>query len=163
MLTGRDMFHEHFPVLANSMPNTALLMMIRSGHAKPLPLEYSQVIDGVINWGDDINHQWRRWVVERLAEWIEGPAWKYNRDMVRSLISMRVQKMIEDIFGDSMTGDMLFVDWINWFDTTYNIEHFDGEFAFKDVATSSFDHVNGSIVAMNNSMNRVHADRVNSA
>jgi hypothetical protein len=153
IVTGRDQFYEHFPVLANSFSNGVLLqMLIQNGEAKPLPLCLSQVMDGLLMWGHG-EYEWRRNVSSRLA--FEGQG-RNNREVVLSIIDMRVHKMVEEYFGNTAAYDLVWIDWIAWFNGTYKIAYFDGKFCFKAVAKSSFEYVQGSIDEMNDSMMRAN-------
>ena len=160
ILTGTDNFHEYFPVLANSFSNGVLLEMLRNGDARPLPLELSQVIDGLHWWGTGLDHHWRDLVVMRVVQFANGHVWD-KREMVRIMINMRVQDIIDEVLEDSVAADLVFVDWIQWFNGTYKKEDFDGAYSFKDIAKSCFKYVEESVADMHNGMVRAHA--VNSA
>ena len=80
--------------------------------------------------------------------------------MVMYLINIKVHDKIEEWFGDSMAFDLVYVEWIEWFNGTFKKEWFDGEFIFRDIAQSSFDYVEGTCEDMNNSM--IAADEVSS-
>jgi hypothetical protein len=162
LLTGRSEFGftEYFPVLANCFSNGVLLEMIRTGVAKPLPLSLSEIMDGIFTWGN-INQHWSHLMVNRLASELEGGPEKDKRGMVLSLINIRVYDMIEECFGETMAFDLVYVDWIQWFNGTYKKEFFDGKYCFRAIAQSSFEYVEGTIAEMNNSV--VHPVGVNSA
>jgi hypothetical protein len=167
ILTGRgDIgFREYFPVLSNSFSNGVLLAMIRSGEAVPLPLALSQVMDGIYNWGN-VDRHWTHLIVNRLVLLANGGPEEDKRELVKHMINLRVHEIIQDSFGDTLFFDLIYVDWIQWFNITYSKEHFDGIFCFRTIAESSFDYIEGTIADMYNSIHNVDevsADVVNSA
>jgi hypothetical protein len=68
--------------------------------------------------------------------------------------------MIEEQLGNrTVAYDLVWTDWIAWFNGTYRIADFDGKFSFKAIAKSSFEYVKGSIKEMSDSMIRAEDDR----
>ena len=71
--------------------------------------------------------------------------------------------MIEEYFGDSMAFDLVFVDWIQWFNATDKKEDFDGHYCFKEMAKASFKYVEDTLVALNDAMGAAVPTTVSSA
>lgn len=135
---------EYFPTLANSYSNAVLLEMIRSGEGKPLPLELSQVMDSMHWWGLREDVAWHDNVVFILSRQLDkgGPAVHNKRDFVRNLISLQIQLLIQPYHDIGSPGFyLLHSEWKEWFDGTYRIEVFDGNFCFRWVAIKCFDHM----------------------
>ena len=71
---------------------------------------------------------------------------------------------IESKFGccvrHTLIYDIVYADWVQWFDGTYKRTDFHWHYSFRAIAHSSFQYVQESIAAMNNS---IYAEGVNSA
>jgi hypothetical protein len=61
------------------------------------------------------------------------------------LINLRVEAMIGEYFGSTTLFDLVFMNWIYWFNGTYKKKDCDGMYSFKAIAQSSFEYVQGSI------------------
>ena len=130
MVRGRSVFHENFAVLANCFSNEVLLEMIRTKQAMPLPpLGLSQVMDGMLYWRN-IDYDWHQFVVDRVFQFVHAGAEQETMDVVRILINMRIQVMIEEYFGHTLIYDIVYADWVQWFDGTYKRTDFHGHYSF---------------------------------
>jgi hypothetical protein len=132
---------EYFPVLANSLSNIALLELISSGKAKPFPPELSEIMDSMYWWGKTKNYEWYDDTIFYMGE--ECLELEYDRkELVRSLISFQVKVEIHEHFGvNSMAAELLWLDWISWFNATYQM----APKSFIGMARYSFEYVKWSI------------------
>lgn len=171
MMKGRSELQltYYFPVLANTHSDEALLEMIMDGRAKPFPQELSRVMDSLYWWGNNprVDQDWYDLVLARMGLLLEGRrAGMDKRDLIRGLISMKVQEKILDLFEDTVAGDLVFADWVDWFNGTFQHEVFQGRFNFRDIAIASFDYVNNSTAELEYAMNemeyRMRPEQVNS-
>jgi hypothetical protein len=142
---------EYFPTLANSYSNGVLLEMIRNGEAKPLPLELSQIMDSMRWWGRRTSFEWHGHVVYVLSQALDNGLGGHNtRDFVRKLISLHISEMIQVWFDvHSLAYNLVFMEWINWFNNTYSIGSLDGQFCFRWVAIKSFDRMEAILDELN--------------
>jgi hypothetical protein len=147
MLKGRSSvtgLTEYFPTLANTHSSEELVEMISGGRAKPLPLELSHVMDSMWYWGVRHSFQWYQEVVCIISEALDnnGEGVEDKRNFVRRLLSLQIKEYIELWFAQHSVGfDLVFIAWINWFNSTYSIGAFDNDFCFRWVAIKSFDTV----------------------
>jgi hypothetical protein len=111
---------EFFPVLANSFPNSVLLELISSGALKPFPPELSAIMDTMHWWGRQHSNEWYEGAICILHESLESPVEEDKMELVRALLSIQVRIDIHSYFAvDSMQADLLWIDWIRWFNANY--------------------------------------------
>jgi hypothetical protein len=129
----------YFPNLANSYSNPVLLHMIHSGEAKPLPLELSQIMDGMWWWGASSSHHWYEQVVTVVSQALDNGLGLNKKDFVRHCLSFHIFEMIQASYHeDSIAFDLVFIEWIHWFNNNYKVQDFDNDFCFRLVAITSF-------------------------
>jgi hypothetical protein len=137
---------EYFPVMANSVPNGVLLELISSGKAKPFPPDLSRVMDNMYWWGKWRNHEWYEEVIVMLAEALDTDTEHDRKELFRAMISGQVKVEIHEYFGvNSMAAELLWLDWISWFNRTYRF----GPKSFRGMAMYSIDYVKWSIAQVN--------------
>jgi hypothetical protein len=135
---------QYFPTLANSFSHGVLLDMIGSGEAKPMPLALGCIMDGMHRWGIEKDIQWYHHVVFILSRSMDLGVEHITRDFVRNLLSLRITKLIEPFYDLFTLGfDMLYNEWIDWFNGNYKIDDFANgtSFCFWWVATNSFNEM----------------------
>jgi hypothetical protein len=133
---------EYFPVLANSLPNGVLLDLISSDNGKPFPPELSDIMDSMYWWGKTKNYEWYEDCIEVLGESL----WSNQKELVRTLISIEVRAVIYGYFAvDSIVADLLWFNWLSWFNATYQI----APKSFHGMAKYSFEYINWSIAQVN--------------
>jgi hypothetical protein len=137
---------EYFPVPASSLPNGVLLDLILSGSGKPLPPDMSDIMDSLFHWGRIRDYVWYDESIEIVGDSLWNEMEAKHKDVVRSLISMKVKSLIFEYFHVSaMAADLLHLNWLAWFDDTYHI----GPVSFHGMAEYSFEYVLWSIGQVN--------------
>jgi hypothetical protein len=142
MVKGEDMgITEYFPVLANSLPNGVLLELLSSGEGKPLPPELSDIMDSMYWWGKAKSYEWYEESIVVLGEALDTE--EDRTELVRTLISIQIREEIYRYFAvDSMAGELLWFNWIVWFNETYKMRP---KRSFHGMAKLCLEYVNWSI------------------
>jgi hypothetical protein len=137
---------EFFPVLANSVPNGQLLELLSTETAKPLPPELSDIMDIMHWWGKNKNIDWYEVVTFMIAEALDMDEDYDRKELFRAFISVQVRHEIHEYFAiDSIAADLLWTNWLSWFNATYQI----APQSFRGMALYSFDYVKWAIAQVN--------------
>jgi hypothetical protein len=141
LVTGTDRgMREYFPVLSNSYSNRVLLEMISSGVAKPFPPELTKIMDSMYWWGRMKNVQWYDEVIAMLEDALDNDSEYERKELLRALFSFQVKVEIGlHVQGDSFMADIMWIDWVLWFNLTYEDEM--KHKSFHVLALRCFDYV----------------------
>jgi hypothetical protein len=146
MVRGQHIgLEEYFPVPANSLPNGVLLELISGGHGKPFPPELSDIMDCMYWWGKTKNYEWYEDCIDVMGQalWTNEDD---QKELVRAMISIEIRAVIYKYFdAGSFAGELLWLNWISWFNATYEI----GPKSFHGMAKYSFEYVNWTIAQVN--------------
>jgi hypothetical protein len=150
---------QYFPVPANSLPNGVLLELISSGNGKPFPPELCDIMDSMYWWGKTKSYEWYEDSIDVLGEALWTDVEGDQKELVRAMISIEIRAVIYKYFDvGSFIGELLWFNWIRWFNATYSI----APKSFHGMAKYSFEYVNWSIAQVNYaSINNSEPDSTN--
>jgi hypothetical protein len=138
----------YFPVMANSIRNVELLVLISSEHAKPFPPELSHVMDNMYWWGHSRSHLWFEQVIDAMGVLLDNvnnnEFDEQQREIVREFIAYEVKQIILGHFDlMSVPFDIVFDQWWYHFNCAYRKGDFvvGGRYTFRQIAESSFEYV----------------------
>jgi hypothetical protein len=97
-------------------------------------------------WGRTKNNEWYDSAIAMLEEALDNDSEIDRKELVRALISVQVKADLQVYFaGDSMAAELLWIDWVLWFNHTYS----DAPKSFHALALYCFEYVHWSIAQVN--------------
>jgi hypothetical protein len=146
-------FTYYFPTMANSLP-VSLLQAISIDGVKPLPPDFSSVMDDMFWWGKSKSFQWYKQVVDMIGLCLYDRGEVGIRNVVRELIGLQVKAILLQYFDfDSLAFDLLFDMYWDWFFFTYSEQYFHNHYSFRGIAEASFDYIEACIAQVNYHVN----------
>ena len=133
-----------FPVPASCFSARALQQLIMEEKALPLPPIMSEIMDGMFVWGQSKSYAWFVEVVELLTDAMIARLDEDRKHLMLVCISPAVKAEIARNTNNDVVADLLWIEWVQFFNTEY-----DDKESFYCLAVSSYAHVSWAIAQVN--------------